>query len=155
MASLYKRATPSQAQILRIVEGAVKNATDAHPNLDIGPQHRRSIAKRAAGTLTAQWPQVLAAGIQSSESGGGLTVSRPRRQASCSMKAAGREAPQRHQRFPLRRLIAEIARPIRDLKLSGQMERAQAMIDVLKAIHRLRLPAENNAGVRAISPQDR
>ena len=76
------------------------------------------------------------------------------------MKASGREAPQRHQRFPLRRLIAEIARPIRDLKLTGQTERAEALIDVLKTIHRLRFPAENStsipseASASALPPDD-
>jgi hypothetical protein len=140
MASLYNRATPSQVRILRIVEGAIKNAADAHPELDIRPHHRRSIAKRAAGTLTAQWPEVLAAASRAPESGVGLTVSRPHRQSSHRMKAVGRGAAEGYQRFPLRRLIAEIARPIRDLKLSGQTERARAFVDVLRTIHRLRFP---------------
>lgn len=61
MASLYNRATPSQARVLRIIEGAIKNACDAHPEIQISPRHRRSIAKRAAGTLTAQCQDVLAA----------------------------------------------------------------------------------------------
>ncbi len=138
MTSLYNRATPSQARILRIVEGAVKNTTDAHPDIKISPRHRRSIAKRAAGTLTACWPDVLAAGLQSSESGAVSLTSKPRRQSSERAKAIEREVPQHSKRFPLRRLIAEIARPIRDLKLSGQTERADAMIDVLRTIHRLR-----------------
>jgi hypothetical protein len=62
MASLYTRATPSQARILKIVEGACINARDAHPNVQINRRFARSVAKRAAGTLTAQWPDVLAAG---------------------------------------------------------------------------------------------
>src|SRR5260370_35193289 len=60
MAPLYKRASPAQRRILRVVEGAVLNAADAHGR----PRDRyiaRSIAKRAAGTLTASWPEVLAA----------------------------------------------------------------------------------------------
>ncbi len=61
MASLYNRASPQQNRVLRIIEGAIRNATHAHPEIEIGPRHRRSIAKRAAGTLTAQWPEVLAA----------------------------------------------------------------------------------------------
>lgn len=64
MATLYKRATAQQYRILRIVEGAVKNAADAH-GANISPRMRRSIAKRAAGTLTAQWPDVLAAQMPS------------------------------------------------------------------------------------------
>ncbi len=53
MASLYKRANDRQQRVLRIVEGAVKNAADHHPEFDYSPHLARSIAKRAAGTLTA------------------------------------------------------------------------------------------------------
>lgn len=59
MVTLAKRATPSQARILKIVEGAVLNASDAH-KVPRDTWLARSIAKRAAGTLTAQWPEVLA-----------------------------------------------------------------------------------------------
>lgn len=45
---------------MRIVAGAVINAAHGHPEVQIGPQFARSVAKRAAGTLTAQWPDVLA-----------------------------------------------------------------------------------------------
>jgi hypothetical protein len=48
-----KRATPSQALLLRIIEGAIKNTCDAHPDLVISKQYRHSIAKRAAGTISA------------------------------------------------------------------------------------------------------
>ena len=55
MASLYKRANAQQRRILRIVEGAVKNAADHHPEFTcFSPQLARSIAKRAAGTLSAE-----------------------------------------------------------------------------------------------------
>jgi len=61
MATLSKRATPAQTQLFRIIEGAVKNATDAHPGWDIDPRFASSIAKRAVGTVTAVWPELLAA----------------------------------------------------------------------------------------------
>lgn len=67
MTSLYRRATPAQGAILRIIEGATKNAADAHPEIKVSARHRRSIAKRAAGTLSAQWPEVLAANRRSGE----------------------------------------------------------------------------------------
>lgn len=58
MSSLYKRATPVQLRMLRIVEGAVLNTIDAH---DLGDgflfdtkRFARSVAKRAVGTLSAQ-----------------------------------------------------------------------------------------------------
>jgi len=162
MASLYKRASPSQVRILRIVEGAVKNAADAHPELDIRPHHRRSIAKRAAGTLTAQWPEVLAqASRPGSETGAPVSLITGRRRASDFDMAFARRALRLAKHPPFRALISEIARPIRGLKETGQSERAQALIDVLKVIHYLLLarlsgqpfPAEHGLGVRAISEQ--
>jgi hypothetical protein len=138
MSSLYTRASPAQRRILRAVEGAIKNAADAHPDIQLSPQHRRSIAKRAAGTLSSQWPEVLAASRGSSESGVALTRARVRCQTSHLAEAPGRERPQRRRPFPLRRLIAEVSRPIRDLKVAGQIERAEALVDVLRIIHRLR-----------------
>ena len=65
MTTLYKRATPSQRRLLRIVEGAVKNAADVHPQQRITDRFARSIAKRAAGTISAQWPELLAARMPS------------------------------------------------------------------------------------------
>lgn len=51
MASLYKRATPLQVFLLRIVEGAVRNYAHHHPEIVLTETAARSIAKRAAGTL--------------------------------------------------------------------------------------------------------
>src|SRR3990167_6188372 len=52
---------PSQNRIMRAVRGAVKNASDAHPNWKLDRRFVNSVAKRAAGTLTAEWHEVLAA----------------------------------------------------------------------------------------------
>ena len=65
MATLYKRANPLQKQLLRMVEGAVKNVLDAHKDIypPMGPdKFARSIAKRAVGTMTSQWGTLLALG---------------------------------------------------------------------------------------------
>jgi hypothetical protein len=59
MATLWNRATPSQYRMLRAIAGAVRNAAHAH-QIDITKNFARSVAKRATGTLTAQWPDVLA-----------------------------------------------------------------------------------------------
>lgn len=136
MTSLYKRATPSQAAILRIVEGACKNATDAHPMLEISPRHRRSIAKRAAGTLTANWPDVLAAKNALSSARAQAHFSKPKARRSQLCKAASREGGPVTP-FPVRRLIAEIAKPLSGLKANGQHDRAEAFIEVLKMIDRI------------------
>lgn len=56
MASLYKRKTFRQRAALRIVAGAVMNTAHAHPEYGIDEKFARSVAKRAVGTLTAEWP---------------------------------------------------------------------------------------------------
>ncbi len=61
MTTLSKRATPRQALLLRMVEGACRNAMHAHSGAVLDDKMCRSIAKRAAGTLAAQWAAVLAA----------------------------------------------------------------------------------------------
>src|SRR5260221_505732 len=76
MTSLYKRATPRQAMVLRMIEGAVKNAAHAHPGRTIDDRMARSIAKLAAGTLTSQWGSVLAAPRARSEGANGKVIDR-------------------------------------------------------------------------------
>jgi hypothetical protein len=146
--SLYRRATPAQALVLRMIEGAVKNAADAHPEMNLAPQHRRSIAKRAAGTLTAQWPEVLArASLPASEnegcrrhdgraSGGGSDLTRSPGSSQVE-RAIRRRVLSSLKRPPFRRLIREISRQITPLRVAGQTERAEALVEVMKLIHRV------------------
>ena len=70
MATLYKRANGPQRRMLKIIEGAVKNAADAHPEFNYSPKLARSIAKRAVGTLSAQLAEVLAAPMPSDKAEG-------------------------------------------------------------------------------------
>ena len=60
MATLWKRATPSQYRMLRAIAGAVRNAAHSK-GVQLPHNFERGVAKRAVGTLTAQWPDVLAA----------------------------------------------------------------------------------------------
>lgn len=137
MASLYRRATPSQARILRIVEGAVKNAADAHHEIKISPQHRRSIAKRAAGTLSAQWPAVLAANMPSG-SGEPAKVPSGHRQSSGFVMAAGRGEVRTPRRSPLGRLISVLTRDMRRVKAEESADYVRAMVDVLRIASSIR-----------------
>lgn len=145
MATLYRRASPAQHRMLRIVEGAVKNAADAHPEITISPQFRRSVAKRAAGTLSAQWPEVLAANAK-------FPSDKPEEERLIS--AGGRSHHAKGARGwshldkadPLKRLERRIAMPLRALKLSGQHEKAAAYIDVLRMIASLRAPDQPPEG---------
>lgn len=60
MTSLYRRATERERRVLRIVEGACRNAGHHHPELNITPRGARSIAKRVTGTLVPELGTVLA-----------------------------------------------------------------------------------------------
>lgn len=137
MVSLYKRATPSQAAILRIVEGAIRNTQHAHPELEISPQHRRSISKRAAGTLTAQMPEVLAAS-KPSESGGVKPVSSRRcRSYQVAITTEWEASQQIRRRFPLRQLIKFLSQDLSAMKRTDPA-RAAAFVEVLRMIDGLK-----------------
>lgn len=133
MVSLYKRATPSQRRILRVVEGAVLNEADAHGR-ERDKFMARSIAKRAAGTLTAQWPDVLAAVSLSSDNGGVVPAHCARQRRSDSGKGAARRSSQTSRRSPLSTLWRDIAKTLGQVKRSGEEQRYAALVDVLKMI---------------------
>lgn len=137
MSSLYTRATPSQARILRAVEGAVKNAADAHPEYRIDRRFCKSVAKRAAGTLTAQWPDVLAAGMPSEKAAGLLVGTGSRNLATQSPKGERRGVFQHNKRPPLVLLRAQIVKIMHTEKQAGDVGRVSALIDVLRMIAEL------------------
>jgi hypothetical protein len=134
MASLYKRATPSQRRILRAVEGVVKNVADHHSDFAYTPRLARSIAKRAAGTLTAQWPDVLAAALLPSDQADVKPVSSRRPLTAHTRKQSERGASQVIRRSPLVRLWKEISSMVNPAKKAGQVERAETLIEVLRLI---------------------
>jgi hypothetical protein len=138
MASLYKRATPQQRVMLSIVEGAVRNAAHYHSDRKVDDRFARSIAKRAVGTLSAQWPEVLAAkaSARSSSQTGGAEV-QGRACPRCGQATNRNERGVPHplpRRSPLARLHHRIARQLRALKIKGEHDLVAAYIDVLKAI---------------------
>ncbi len=134
MATLYKRATPSQRRILRAVEGAVKNYADAHVDFPFTPRVARSIAKRAAGTLTAQWPDVLAARFARSERAEktpGATIGTP---GSQTVKGSARGASQLSRRSPLIRIWKELSWRVGAARKARQTERAETLVEILRVV---------------------
>jgi hypothetical protein len=77
MTSIANRATPAQALLMRMVEGAVRDAVSCHPEWSFDERLVKSIAKRAAGTISGQWSELLAASTaradRPSDLGGGVT----------------------------------------------------------------------------------
>ena len=142
MSSLYRRATPSQARILRAVEGACLNVAHVHPNWQMTPRMARSIAKRAAGTLTAQWPDVLAARSRSSERSSGAYTNHARwpSHAAQTLKRSGWGASNVDRRSPLPALWRQLARMVGTAKRTGHAERAETLIEVLKLIASMQTP---------------
>ena len=159
MVTLSKRATPSQSRILRIVEGAVLNVADAK-GLPRNEWLARSIAKRAAGTLTAQWPEVLAANTRLPVKGAAspykcLACERRERSARLSARRehsilsggnARRQPSQVLRRLPLLELWQRLKREMWIVRRSGDQAKYDAYVHLLRMIdklHRQSVAAEN------------
>lgn len=140
MTSLYRRATPSQARILRAVEGAVRNAAHAHPDRPLDKHMARSIAKRAAGTLSAQWAGVLAA--KPSDSAGGHSPGpgpRPPRPLRIVSGLGKGERRTLLRRSPLSFLQHRIGFLAGQARRSGLPDREAALVEVLRLIASMKL----------------
>lgn len=135
MTSLYNRATPSQKRILRAIEGAVKNAHDAHPKWTLDhPLIRRSIAKRAAGILTAQWPEVLTANAIASPSDRGEASRTPFPTHVKPVRIHAKGGRLVSKRSPLRKLWKQLSWRAGEAKRAGQTERAETLIEILRIV---------------------
>jgi hypothetical protein len=158
MVTLSKRATPSQDRMLRIIEGAVLNAFDSK-GMRRNPVFARSIAKRAAGTLSAQWSEVLSANSTLTE-GQSVTpvtgaqerrdIARPRRErviendgetgAHLSSVPARRGSSQVQRRSPLLVLRRQLAMEMWQIRRDGDDGWIDAYVEVLRKIDRLARP---------------
>lgn len=128
-----------------MIEGACRNAAHAHPGQILDDRLARSIAKRAAGTLTSAWGAVLAVPPVRSEGesveviDGQPTETRELANGfrgsvanSCYSRPGAR---QNHQwRAPLQLLRAVIENAVGEAILRGESERAEAFRDVLRCI---------------------
>jgi hypothetical protein len=128
-----------------MIEGAVRNAAHAHPEVRVPERFARSVAKRAAGTLTANWPDVLAAPRAVAElsdmSGSQVGIASANR-FYCRKPARGAASPT-EGRAPLRFLHGRIGRMAGDARRSGDIARHAALVDVLRIVAELM-----TAGVR-------
>jgi len=147
--SLYNRATPRQALVLRMIEGACMNAAHAHPGKPLNQIMARSIAKRAAGTLTSQWRRVLAEPLARSEGGGGELDNRSTARDGDGLTRSGkrgmigvRRSPGRASdvswRASLDSLHRAIGNAVGNARRDGSLERAAALIEVLRLIDRMK-----------------
>lgn len=121
--------------MIRAIQGAVKNAADAHPEYHIDGRFARSVAKRATGTLTAQWSEVLAARQMPSDWPDDAPSHRRQPSASKLLEKPRRRAPiPGTRRSPLRRVWKELSWRIGEAKRAGLQERAAALIEMIKVV---------------------
>lgn len=137
MPTLAMRLSPSGKRIYRAVFGAVMNAAHAHQGEPV--EHlAASIAKRATGTLLAQWAGVLAATrskpVQPS-------ISLHQRVVRSDGGASGEGVDRKSQRPPDwqgRPLASVLKRRIGDMagqaRKDGNSEREKAFVEVLRMI---------------------
>ena len=141
MSTLYKRATKNQMRLLKAVSGAVLNEADAHGRVR-DERQARSIAKRAVGTISAMWPDLLVA-AQSSPSNGiavGLKAAIPHlgHTGSCP-ECARRSQMSRHRAkrrwgqksTPLLKLIKQLSYPLGQMKKIDP-DKAAVYIEILR-----------------------
>lgn len=125
------RISKAHVMVYRAVEGAVRNTGDGHPKWHLSDVMAQSIAKRATGTLTASWPEVLAAKTTPSEAYdpelGGHWPPRP-------TTGRGKGGRRDSRRSPLHKLHNRIGNWVGTAKRSKDYARAQALIEVLREI---------------------
>lgn len=134
-----------------MIEGAVVNAGHAHPEYSIDRRLARSIAKRAAGTLTSQWGSVLAAPalaaarsvgvpqklVAEAPSGGDSFQAAPevRWVEASDRPQTGKAATRVSSRgLAVSYVALAVAAMCGDARRRGDKERETALIDVLRMI---------------------
>jgi hypothetical protein len=134
MTTLWKRATPSQYRMLRAIAGAVMNAAHAH-QVNVPENFARSVAKRATGTLTAQWQEVLAAAHHRRQNGSRATPAtrEPRWDHTVGgLSEGGRLRLLR--RSPIRHAWRTFTVSMGDIKRNGTPEQFASHVKILRLL---------------------
>ncbi len=153
MASLWNRATPSQYRMLRAIAGAVRNAAHAH-DAALPRGFERSVAKRATGTLTAQWPDVLAATANRRQNGSrDRLVSRKPRGSDLLLGLSKGDRLGLLRRSPIRTVWKRFAASMWQVKHEGTPEQFAAHIRILKLLDQARIEYEGMIGAVGDAPK--
>lgn len=137
---MKKTITKAHHKIYRAVAGAVINTAHGHPRWHISVTMANSIAKRATGTLTAEWPEVLAA-HKPSESASESSASRehwPPVYRYGPVTVTGRGSQASHGSPFSRKLIKHLSKEAGIARREGKQERLEALIETLRFIDKLR-----------------
>lgn len=153
MTTLWKRASPREAKVLRIICGAVLNTNDAHPGkYKVDARFARGVAKRACGTLSAQFADVLAAEVSrpsrmatgkllNPSQAGDRTGNSGKRSAQ-SVSRTKRASDSSSSLALIKRAEASLRRLVNPARANGRQDRADALIEALTVIGTLRKRAE-------------
>lgn len=121
-------------KLFNAITGAVINAADAHPKWNLTRNMANSIAKRAAGTLTADWPEVLAACRKPSDEDRSLrNHGRPRGLSVARRGGINGQVSQLQFRH-LTLLAGKLGDEARKANYAGNTERVNTIIEVLRMI---------------------
>lgn len=132
-----------------MIEGAVCDAANGHPQWDFDKRFVQSISKRAAGTLSAQWPHIFA--ISRAKVVNIIERAKPTLRAREKRRNM---AVLRNQRQPnyIKTLTVEIGNLAGEARRAGNTEREKACIEILRMIHRgtneeISQPQKNDASI--------
>lgn len=132
MATLWKRATPSQYMMLRMVTGAVLNVQDHH-GMVRNYGFARSVAKRAVGTLLAQQPDVLAADSSPRQKGlRDRLVPRKPQDSQFDEGLLKGDRLTRYRRSPIQSIWKDVKSTM--ISVKGNKEEFEARIELLRAL---------------------
>lgn len=108
------------------------NAAHHHPGHPVDRKFARSVAKRAVGTISSQWRELLAAPAPSGAERSGLVSLRNGAHTN-KPRGGRRNLADADPRF-IREIVREISRLIRPAKEAAQLGRAEALIQCLRII---------------------
>lgn len=121
-------------KVFNAITGAVINAADAHPKWNLTRNMAQSIAKRAAGTLTAGWPEVLAACRTPPDEDRSLReYGRSQRRSFADRGVSSGQVSQLQFRH-LTLIANKLGDEARKAKYAGNTERVSTIIEVLRMI---------------------
>lgn len=119
--------------MLRAIAGAVRNAAHAH-HVELAHNFARSVAKRATGTLTAHWPDVLAASSSRHEGSRDTCLTRAPRGSGLQGHSKG-DRLSAVRRSPIRKLWMLYAGQMWKIKREGTPEQYAAHVRVLRLLN--------------------
>lgn len=128
-----KPLPPAKRRLSRIIEGSIRDALNGHIEWEFDRRFVGSIVKRAVGTLSAQWPELFELSRATE-----VIVKVPEKVAFTVYERKRNMLFLKNGRksgyvYTLRNVISSMAK---EAKASGNIEREQACVDILKTMEK-------------------